>query len=588
MIDPNTGLLRAPPQRRLSERTHYQSGLPIETPGLYNLRRSQRGGYQLVKLPLGDAQYPGVGPSYPDIANSLELQRALESITDAPVNFAPVWADRDAGMQGWADQDVVPVRPGEPTVDSARVHPPGWSHAGRIIRQGGWPVPIPPVTNPIPPVTNPYQPAEPPDHLSRWLAASEAQARWQRQEIGSAEPGAVGAFTVQGVQPGDWSQRYPSSPEVGNMRSARSPDPFFGRQNLMRWGATGAADADPASQRQLSLAGLPVGTPAARREAGAITEYLRPAVASAPLTEAARARVSRALVGRDAEEAEMAGGYAASDDTVYVGIYEPDEQDAKRLVETVVHEGAHQHEFLNNAISTPNPRFMNYGPGGLQGYPAGPGALSGVHEQTTTESRPWHERIVRPEWVESFTADGGRWVLDLLDEFKNDSTAVIGGNTASTIIKEFLRNFINGKDAEGGDSDGKENFAEQYASLASLAYVLNPQNPMSVIPPQLRPFYEGYLRPDPGSAPPGFRPDIEAGLGRADPYRSQPLRGRLGEEYLTAIPPPTSPLAWWSQDRQVSRELLRAEAAKSPAMATSAASIQRFPITSPVTPLGQR
>jgi hypothetical protein len=246
-----------------------------------------------------------------------------------------------------------------------------------------------------------------------------------------------------------------------------------------------------------------------RLPSAAATAFLQPVIGAVPLTSEAREMVQRSMVGKIG--GQYGGGHnpwhdPAQPGALFTGIFSGEATGAKgsRIPGTIVHEGAHRWEFLHDVMSTPNPVFMQQG-----------------------DERPWQERIVRPEWVEAFRANGGQWLKDMAaGEF---------GDEAGKIMV-FHGHFINGKNAEGEDTDGAENFIEQYGALASLAYELNPDDPLSVIRsfnPRLVRFYDGFFQ---ASARPGvgIRPAVERGLGTVQAAR-QAAPARPGLDFLPAV-----------------------------------------------------
>ena len=194
----------------------------------------------------------------------------------------------------------------------------------------------------------------------------------------------------------------------------------------------------------------------------AATEYLQPLIDTVPVKPEARAEIKNTMRGAIGGEYgglhwPHRGAVMGGTVTAILSGGETRRRDS-RVASTIVHEGAHEHEELHNVMSYRGP-----------------------------PDRPW-ERTVRPEWVEAFRANGGQWLIDMADgEFENEGWKLRG----------FHRHFINGKNAEGEDTDGVENFAEQYGSLASLAYELNPDDPLSVLRkhnPALVRFYEGFFK----------------------------------------------------------------------------------------------
>jgi len=189
----------------------------------------------------------------------------------------------------------------------------------------------------------------------------------------------------------------------------------------------------------------------------ATTEFLQPLIATIPVTPGARAAIRKTMIGKIGGKY---GGLHWSDRGAVMGGTmtamlaggETRRRDS-RVASTIVHEGAHEWEDLHNVMSY-------------------------IHPDS-------EKRITRPEWIEAFRANGGQWLIDLIKDYEGDMDKIRG----------FHNHHING--------DGAANFPEQYGSLASLAYELNPDDPLSVIRkvnPAVARFYEGFFKDLPEKA----------------------------------------------------------------------------------------
>ena len=190
------------------------------------------------------------------------------------------------------------------------------------------------------------------------------------------------------------------------------------------------------------------------------TEFLQPLIDTVPVTPEARAAIRKTM--RGAIMGQYAGAHHSDRGAVMGGILtsmraggETRRRDS-RVASTIVHEGAHEWEELHNVMSY-------------------------IHPDS-------EKRITRPEWIEAFRAGGGQWLLAMIKDYDR-----VAGNMSK--IMGFYNHHING--------DGADYFVEQYGALASLAYELNPDDPLSVIRkanPAVARFYEGFFEDLPEKA----------------------------------------------------------------------------------------
>ena len=213
----------------------------------------------------------------------------------------------------------------------------------------------------------------------------------------------------------------------------------------------------------------------------ATTEFLQPLIDTGPFTSEARAMMANSMIGKIDEETRgwhlpwLSGKEGGTIANVQKG--EDTRRKGSIVAQTVVHEGAHEHEHLNDIVTTPIP---------------------------TTLART--EKKVRQEWTEAFRAGGaeypdqdGRWLIDMAmaEYWKEDGL--------NTRIYDFYERFIEGKyddvpeiyNTEGKDPFSVSENREAYGMLAGLIYTLNPNDPLSVLRkynPALVRFYEGFFK----------------------------------------------------------------------------------------------